>query len=139
MKKIWLHTSNSTYSSWNFRKKLSWMWSSISQTQNNNHFQRSRRRIAVVFFVGRLLWNGVVGIISTNQNNWRFHWKWQFWYAQVFCLVFCLFNSDTFEALYIFRGGSNREVAGGFICCFLMRHGEYGDVLANFSSCQGKN
>ena len=30
-------------------------------------------------------------------------------------------------------------MAGGFICCFLMRHGEYGDVLVNFSSCQGKN
>ena len=30
-------------------------------------------------------------------------------------------------------------MAGVFICCFLKRHGEYGEMLANFSSCQGKN
>ena len=38
----------------------------------------------------------------------------------------------TLLRLYLFSEAKR----GGFICGFLMRHG---DVLANFSSCQGKN
>ena len=73
---------------------------------------------------------------SSNQNNWRFLWKWPFWYAQVFCryrFFFFLFSFSivTLLRLYLFSEAKR----GGFICGFLMRHG---DVLANFS-CQGEN
>ncbi len=98
----WRGSRNAPDSTWNFRKKLSWMWSSISQTPKNNRFQRSRRRIAVVFFKSKQLTISLKMAILICAGVLP---------VSLFLFSILLFNSDTFEALFIFRGESNREVA----------------------------